>query len=257
MKELTKLRLCAYDDEDKHIFTRFTTIQELAKEVKDFDKYYYRLDLFRWDRYQTPRQRQTINHFGVKVTSDREMRMTLQGLTEIVLNEYIQEYRAKNKRKRKPDPKNYLEEVLEWASVYTKIMNKINQSTHKDVERAIKEFKKVDDRVYKLKDLNDVKEVSGMYMLVLDAYNACYIGQSTDMKRRITAHWANKFGPKIDMFRPLDTTRIYVLPLEGDEYRATVDSIEYYLTKVISSFTLLNSMTGGKLNWQEATGLYE
>lgn len=260
MKELTKLELVAYDDDDKWVFSRYTTIQELAKNVPDFDKYYYRLaifQLFQFPIYKTDRTKHTIQHFGVSLTSDREMRMTLQNIIEFELNRFIQKYREKNKRKRKPDPEDYLYLLLMEVAIYSEVMNKINQSTHKDVENAIRVFKGIDKRVRKITNLNDVKGASGIYMLVFDAYNACYVGQAKDMKARILKHWSCGNGKKVDMFRALDTTRIYVLPLEGDEYRAKVNPLEYYLTKTIPSYVLVNAIVGGSPAWQEATGLYK
>lgn len=257
----TRLQLKAYDDDDNLVFTRDATIQELAKEKEDFDKYYYRLEMltpyFLPPSWRTDRTRHTIKHFGVTLTSNREMRMTLQNLVEYDLNSYIQKYREKNKGKRVPDPENYLQIILYEINRFTEVMNKINKSTPKDVQNAIKVFKKVDDRVRKIINLNDIKNTSGIYMLVFDAYNACYIGQAKDMKARILKHWSCGNGKKVDMFRALDTTRIFVLPLEGDEYRKKVNSIEYYLIKTIPSYVLVNVAAGGVPAWQEATGQYK
>ena len=257
MKELTKLELVAYDDDDKWVFSRYTTIQELAKGVPDFDKYYYRLGLFRFAGYKTNRCRQTVNYFGVELSSDREMNMTLQGLIEYDLNSYIAKFRGKNKGKRKPDPEDYLGMLLYEMARYSAVMNKINQSMPVDVENAIKVFKGIDDRTRKITNLNDVKGASGIYMLIFDAYNACYVGQSKDMKARILKHWSCGNGKKADMFRALDTTRIYTLTLNSDEYNEKVDATEYYLTKAIPSYVLVNAIAGGKPDWQEATGLYK
>ena len=257
MKELTKLELKAYDDNDELVFSRYTTLQELSKDIPDFDKYYYRLGLFTYPSHKTDRTQRTIKHFGIDLTSDREMRMTLQSLIEYDLNGYIAKYKEKNKRKRKPDPVDYLEIILMEFIRYSQVMEKMNQSTPKDIETAIKTFKGFDERVRKITNLNDIKNTSGIYMLVFDAYNACYVGQAKDMKARILKHWSCGNGKKVDMFRALDTTRIFVLPLEGDEYKDKVNEIEYYMTKEIPSYVLVNDVVGGTPAWQEATGLYK
>lgn len=257
MKELTKLELRAYDENGKCVYSGYTTIQELVKELKDYDKYYYELGMFKYLFKHCDRTRHTVKHFGINLTSNREMRMNLQDILEYRLNGFIQRYREKNKRKRKPDPEDYLGVILYTVVIYSNLMNKINQSTPKDVTNAIKVFKGLDDRVRKITNLNDIKGASGIYMLVFDAYNACYIGQAKDMKARILKHWSTGFGSSADMFRALDTTRIFVLPLEGDEYRAKVNPMEYYLTKMIPSYTLVNAVVGGSPAWQEATGLYK
>ena len=71
-------------------------------------------------------------------------------------------------------------------------------------------------------NLNELNFVEGIYMLVLDKYNQVYIGQSTNIKKRIISHWNSKkslerliFGDicnsilSIDSFGALDTTRIF------------------------------------------------
>ncbi|MBO5955032.1 MAG: hypothetical protein J6Q13_03605 [Clostridia bacterium] len=71
-------------------------------------------------------------------------------------------------------------------------------------------------------NLNDFKEKSGYYVMVLEEYKQVYLGTTTNLFERIKKHWIKQlpfdrliFGTikssklSIDVFRPLDTTRIY------------------------------------------------
>lgn len=95
----------------------------------------------------------------------------------------------------------------------------------------------------------------GVYVLILDEYKQVYIGQSTNIKKRILNHWSNNkefdkliFGRvdtsvlSIDSFGFLDTTRIFVIPV-NDYYK--LDLIEHKLIKQIDGKYLLNRTAGG------------
>lgn len=73
-----------------------------------------------------------------------------------------------------------------------------------------------------LTDLAAFDGVEGIYVMVLDRHKQAYIGQATDIRKRIKRHWSGTkqfdrliFGTKessvlsIDSFRALDTTRIF------------------------------------------------
>lgn len=104
-------------------------------------------------------------------------------------------------------------------------------------------------------DLRELDRVSGVYILVLDEYKQAYVGQSGDIRKRIKAHWTGTkpfdrllFGAveesvlSIDVFRPLDTTRIFAA--RTDE----VDELEYIMETSLPADLLLNRVRGGSLN---------
>ena len=84
--------------------------------------------------------------------------------------------------------------------------------------------------------------MTGLYFLILDKYNRCYVGQSNDIKRRIQTHWSkvNYATTGIDMFKAYDTTRIYVNPVKKEldkwETTAILDIEQKYL---LNYFTML------------------
>ncbi|MBO5324968.1 MAG: GIY-YIG nuclease family protein [Lachnospiraceae bacterium] len=101
----------------------------------------------------------------------------------------------------------------------------------------------------KVCNLNDFKKVSGIYALVLDEYDKCYIGQAVDIKKRVLEHWRkDSFVTKgIDLFRAKDTTRIYVIPLCLEK----LDQSEYDYVSAIPSEYRLNFLQGGSIDFHE------
>lgn len=101
-------------------------------------------------------------------------------------------------------------------------------------------------------DLNELAGVAGIYIMVLDQYKQVYIGQSSDIKRRIKNHWSKSkslerliFGDvcssviSIDSFGPLDTTRVFFRTSNS------IMSIEERLVREFDSRYTLNRTSGG------------
>jgi hypothetical protein len=101
-------------------------------------------------------------------------------------------------------------------------------------------------------DLNRLFNKQGIYILVLDKYKQLYIGQSTNIRRRVLNHWNGKkyldeliWGDtccsilSIDAFGALDTTRIYI-----SEEQSIYQS-ENRLVELFDSKYLLNRVSGG------------
>ena len=153
------------------------------------------------------------------------------------------------------------EYTLEWCKKYRELclenydLNmKYFQSLDKDeFDHELTSFLSKHNRFKQIFDLNDVDEVYGYYIMVLDEYKQVYIGKSLDIKCRIRQHW-NKTKPldrtllpmynvsgstfSIDFFRPLDTTRIYVWK------KKVSDGIEARLVKDFPSKFLCNRIGG-------------
>lgn len=112
-------------------------------------------------------------------------------------------------------------------------------------------FKEIDD-------LNEADQLEGLYMMVLDEYCQCYIGISTDIKRRISEHWASQKNVDsillrdkdssrlpIDCFRALDTTRIFIL----DTYSTSMEEVlidsfdsKYLMNRMLKDGIIRNPM---------------
>ena len=99
-------------------------------------------------------------------------------------------------------------------------------------------------------DLNEQKDQSGVYAMLLDKYGLCYIGQAEDIRKRILAHWrVDKMGTLgIDLFRAKDTTRIYVINTPR------MNSNEYKAVSQIPTMNRLNVLHGGTIDYHIETG---
>lgn len=104
-------------------------------------------------------------------------------------------------------------------------------------------------------DINDLEEISGIYILILDEYKQIYIGQSKNIKKEILAHWRKKkyfdkliFGTvessiiSIESFGFLDTTRIFAIKAEKEW---ELNDIEKTLIGLMNKKYLLNRTSGG------------
>ena len=116
-------------------------------------------------------------------------------------------------------------------------------------------------------DLQEVADVFGIYILVLDKYKQVYIGKSQStkgIKSRILSHWSGKkeFGRliygsvntsilSIDVFGALDTTRIFVRECRGSQ---DLDVAEQRFIEKFDAKYRLNRVAGG-LN-AESDGLF-
>lgn len=91
--------------------------------------------------------------------------------------------------------------------------------------------------------------------MILDEYKQAYLGTASDIYKRIITHWIKQkefdrliFGGvehsrlSIDSFRPLDTTRIYVM-----KTKRTYSSEDRYINSISEKY-LLNRTGGGLLN---------
>lgn len=162
------------------------------------------------------------------------------------------------------DEENY---TVEW-------MNKHYKDCMQNFDLNMKYFEKLNydefnnylskfikkNRFIELFDLNEVKEVNGIYILVLDNYKQVYIGISSDIKKRILNHWRNRkdfdrliYGCvddsiiSVDSFGALDTTRIFYKKIS---WTSNINELEEKYVKGFDSKYLLNRVAGG-INGEE------
>lgn len=106
-----------------------------------------------------------------------------------------------------------------------------------------------------VEDLKDYNQQAGVYVMVFDEYKVMYLGQSTDIRKRIKRHWADRkpfdrllFGDEfssvfpVDEFRSLDNSRLYAL--KTDDYY----EVERELTEQADRRFTLNRINGGLIN---------
>ena len=112
------------------------------------------------------------------------------------------------------------------------------------LERELKKLMKQFPEIKEIRNLNDYKKKTGIYIMVLNGYNTLYIGQAEDIRQRIMRHWsrADYFtGTGIDLYKALDTTRIFVLECESKK----LNPIENKMTSLCDKNYSFNVLTGG------------
>ena len=145
--------------------------------------------------------------------------------------------------------KNQYDKCLKNFDASMKKFSKLNHNEfNKYLTRFVKKY-----NFKEIKDLNEVNNISGIYIMVLDNYSQVYIGMSNStIKRRIIEHWRRKIpfdrllptknhNPlmAIDSFGALDTTRIF--------YKQIDDQIcDGDITEIVDKFN-----TNYKLNRNE------
>ena len=138
---------------------------------------------------------------------------------------------------------------------FDKNMAFFSQISKEDFEKALQKLIGSNKKVRQIFDLNDCKDMCGIYVLVLDEYKQAYIGQAKNIRTRIMQHWSKQkpidrliFGGvdksvlSIDCFGALDTTRIYVLET------TSLDSSERLAVTKMPAHFRLNRIGGGTIN---------
>ena len=170
-------------------------------------------------------------HFGVRVQSAKYgLRLTREKYAIINQRASLPKFKSLEERGAYTDVtgrfytqewcESYQEVILKNFDLSMEHFSKIDAEEFNDaIERFLKKNKKF-EKVIDLKEWNG----PGYYLMVLDDYKQAYIGTAQSIRRRIQQHWATtkefdrllfpmyaveKSIMSIDVFRALDTTRIY------------------------------------------------
>lgn len=234
----TAISIIQYDREDKPICTLTGTFTEIFGRLKEtegeeFPKYYYRVAVL---SQNTMRERGNAEYFGVQITCLGGFKFNIPETLNRYLNRSIKEYA-------KGIDQDFLYLLVRYVNYIHKI-KRLENNTAEKMEEQINKLKKRYRKLVEVKDLSQYREKEGIYILVLDEYHVCYVGQSYDIKKRIMRHWSRQdyfSGTGIDMFKAYDTTRIFVLECSGRR----VNINEHHMIDLIDSPYTLNCMTGG------------
>lgn len=141
--------------------------------------------------------------------------------------------------------------------VYDKNMNFFQQLDKEKFNEEINDLLEKNTNYIEVKNLNEFKRKSGIYIMILDEYKQVYIGQAKDIYQRIIRHWkTNPYFDKlifpsieksnicIDSFGALDTTRIFVKKIFMKNLYS-LDKDEEILVSNISPEYLANRICGG------------
>lgn len=137
---------------------------------------------------------------------------------------------------------------------FDKNMEYFRHLSYQAFEKELDKYIISRENVRQIFDLNECKNMCGIYVMVLDEYKQIYIGQSDNIKRRIMSHWSKRVDFErllwggvndsvlsINSFGALDTTRIFVIPTRYMDY------CEKEVIAQVSSQFKLNRIGGGTL----------
>ena len=207
-----------------------------------------------------------IQHFGVWIKKSEKNKLTRENYAIIDKKSSTWYSKRKLLYKTAEERKKYFDDeeckiysdsfCVEWQKKclinFDKNIAFFNQISKEPFEEALHKLIKSNKKVRQIFDLNDCKEMCGIYVLVLDEYKQVYIGQAKDIKKRIMQHWSKRkpfdrliFGGvnnsvlSIDCFGALDTTRIFVLET------TSLDSYEKIAVSKMPPHFKLNRVGGG------------
>ncbi len=266
MKEYKSSNLSVCKIKNNNVIDEQRDISKFWKDP-DYKKYDYRLNIFS----EQPEMK-SINHFGVKTTAIGDLFDSYQDIVNGFADFYIHKkydkihkFQEKLKsgnlsdfdrkfyrdciqsQKRLIQPERFYDDVcmLYRDLIITMTIPVISQIDAIEFKKCLYDYLEKCSEFVPCKNLQDYNKVSGIYMLVLDKMNQVYIGQSNDMKRRITRHWSEKqeYPHGIDLYGPLDTTQIFVYSLD-ENY---LDNEEIHKITAFESDFSLNSSIGGSV----------
>lgn len=241
-----EMTISQYDCWDREIGRYTGTFTAIFDSIHNFEHYYYRVTALG----KTDRQgRLYTEHFGVRTSSLGGFKLSEESFINSYLNHNVQEY-AKQKAQDTPYPFdfNFAYELIHdfW---FTDRLKTVKQNTSEGFNSALDNFLRKFKEFRQLDNLNDVKGKKGIYLLVLDEYNICYLGQAYDIRKRIMRHWSRNdyfTGTGIDMFKAKDTTRIFFALTEK---KRSINSLEHRAISGMPSRYTLNCMAGGDIDY--------
>lgn len=238
-----KMTLDRYSKDDEFIDRGTYTLPSLKESLPDCQDYYYRIAAF---KQFDPNVKVKGRHFGVAVSFLGSLNFSVVDYCTRALNYIIQD-----SCKRPDCYTNFAYLIIKFWWVMLLLMEKAQNNADKFnsvINTVVERIGAVE-----IKDLKEVHNVPGIYIMVLDRYRVCYVGQAMDsIKTRIMQHWSRKdyfTGWGIDLFKAYDTTRIYVVPKDK-----MVSAMEYDIVANISEMYSLNVLAGGTVDYHVANG---
>lgn len=232
------LSIIQYDLQDHPIQLLTGTFTSIFDKIKNFDKFYYRIASL---NQNTTFQRISGMHFNVKISCIGGLEFNLTETLNRYLNWMIKEYT------RDPGFSNFLY-VLYHFQWYTTLLEKLELNTELELNNEINSILNLFPKFKSITDLNLYNKISGIYILVLDKYHVCYIGQAQNIRHRIMRHWSRSdyfSGTGIDLFKGYDTTRIYILECPKED----IDILEFQIINIFQQKYTLNKLSGGNLDF--------
>lgn len=205
-----------------------------------------------------------VKHFGVNL-SERKYKLKLIREEYALINKTntLSKFSGMEKAYEDKEGKTYTDR---WCRKHQKQclenydlnMEFFSLLDHDEFNQEISGFLKKYPTFSQLHDLNEWKEKTGYYILILDEYCQVYIGTSKDISKRIRQHWSVRKSfdrllmpmgavetsvMSIDSFRALDTTRIlaYETP---DLFHTEDEFINFFSSHFVTNRTIGGLISG-------------
>lgn len=181
----------------------------------------------------------SIVHFGRKIRNSNTNLISkeLYMPTEAEIDAYKEKYKRTDEQVRKYLLAVELNYELNMNCYNSLDANDFNSHLNKQIKRF---------RLKECTDLNNVDNISGVYVMVLDEYKQVYVGEAKDIKQRVLQHWRKRYPMfkllsgdicssilPFDSFGELDTTRIFYISIPKDTQKLNRFDIEY---EILSAF---------------------
>ncbi len=229
-------------DSDYRLNGEYTgSLDAIMSEISDGDRFYYRFPAF---QEIGTREKVRYSHFGVNGINVSCNNYSAEELLHYCLNYSVRKY-YKKKREAKTQYIGFEIPVFYYA-MQLQVADWLSKNNSKDFNERLDAFLNRHPEFIQVFDLNECRGKCGIYILVLDYYNVCYIGQTqSSLLTRIKQHWTRNdyFQRGIDRFKAMDTTRVFIYPIDDPEL---INKAEYELVPDFpEQYTLNCGSTGG------------
>ncbi len=245
---LYKGTILQFDREYRFVREYTGELKAILDEIVDGDKYYYRFPAF--PEIGT-KEKIKYSHFGVNGINVSCNNYNAEELLHFCLNYSIQTY-YKKKHEKKTYHIGFNTPVFYYA-MQLQVADRLRKNNSTDFNERLDAFLHRHPEFIQVSDLNEYRGKSGIYLLALDTYNVCYIGQTqSSLLTRIKQHWTrnNYFQRGIDRFKAMDTTRIYVYPIDNPEL---INKAEYEMVPDFpEQYTLNVGNAGGDVRYMNS-----
>lgn len=206
---------------DKESYTKLPSYDEVLKN---------------WDKWKKQKEELEFDEFNT-IVCPPGLKFEKQDNKLILSDEYCKRYQTM---------------CLQNYDLNMNFINKLDKAKfNKVIDKVVKKYS-----MREIKNLEECKNMTGIYMAILDKYKQLYIGQTTrDLRFRILRHWivkpkfdkilfggVNKSVITYDSYGILDTTRIFII---NETNKNKIDKIEEKLVKKIPKEYQTNRIGGG------------
>lgn len=241
----TPITVLQYDNDDALIGKYTGSIEDVFSNIEGYENYYYRVAALDTSTY---RERVTGEHFGIKTSCVGGLNFSIAETCNRLLNRIVKDYF-------RGEPYCDFRTVIIQYNRLTELVEELEKNKKEVLEIILNNLFNAFPDFKETKDLNECKEMTGLYLLVLDEYNACYLGQAADIKKRIMRHWSRVdyfYGKGLDLFKAKDTTRIFYY--ECASYKE-INELEYKMIRLLPNNYTFNIASGGGFDYLIENGL--